>query len=49
MNLLENDTTEFIKQSVIETREQISTLRAEIESCQDYLAEAADELARRNS
>ncbi len=47
MNLLENDTTEFIEQSITETLRQISLLNDEVESCQDYIDEARDELKRR--
>ena len=47
MNLLENDTTEFIKKSIAETLEQIEQFKAEIESCKDYIKEAREELIRR--
>jgi hypothetical protein len=49
MNLLENDTTEFIKQSIIETQEQIRVFLSEIESCKDYIEEAENELKRRET
>ena len=49
MNILENDTTDFIKQSIIETKEQIRGYQAEIDSCKDYLEEAEKELNRRKS
>ncbi len=47
MNILENDTTEFIKQSITETQEQIRGFKNEIESCEDYIKDAEDELKRR--
>ena len=49
MNILENDTTEFIEQSIKETLEQINQLNDEVESCQDYIDEARDELRRRKT
>lgn len=47
MGILENDTPEFIKQSIIETQEQIGELESEIESCKDYIEDAEKELKRR--
>lgn len=47
MNILENDTTEFIKESIEETKEQIVQFQQEIESCKDYIEEAEKELKRR--
>lgn len=47
MNLLENDTTEFIEQSIVETQEQIEGFESEIESCKDYIEDAKKELKRR--
>ena len=47
MNILENDTTEFIKESITETQEQIRGFLSEIESCKDYIEEAEAELKRR--
>ena len=47
MNLLENDTPEYIKESIVEAKQQISNSLDEIESCMAYIREAEAELNRR--